>query len=380
MKTEHQLTHVQEKSDLPNRKKSLTAIILFLLLTACPWLLWLTLGRFVQNTNTENRTLAEFPVFSFETFAEYPMLMDTWLDDHLPFRSSLVEWNSAIDYFLLHSSTNELVVPGKEGWLFYTENHSTDYYKGRNLFSEKKLKKIAQNMQSTKDTLEAKGISFALVIAPNRERMYPEYLPDWYGIPAQPNALDQVVSYLREHTDVTVVSPYDRLMAEKEKSPEIILYHKTDTHWNDLAAYYAVRELLDALGISFPVGENAITIEKKDDTPGDMADLLNLKRLITPGETYVVSGYQAADEETVESSFFGHIRCKALSRTTGRILVARDSFCSAMIPVIRSVFTESDMVHHRAFENSLIDAEQPDYFVYEVVERQLNKLLKFKYE
>ena len=55
-------------------------------------------------------------------------------------------------------------------------------------------------------------------------------------------------------------------------------------------------------------------------------------------------------------------------------------FAATMIPVIRSIFTESDMVHHRAFENSLIDAEQPDYFVYEVVERQLNKLLKFKYE
>lgn len=158
------------------------------------------------------------------------------------------------------------------------------------------------------------------------------------------------------------------------------MYHKTDTHWNDLGAYYAVQEMLDALNVPFPVEENAVTIEKREDTPGDMAGLLNLKRLIEPGETYVVSGYQAEDEETIESSFFGHIRCRAPSRTAGKILVARDSFCSAMIPVIRSVFTESDMVHHRAFDNALIDEEHPDYFVYEVVERQLTKLLKFKYE
>ena len=41
---------------------------------------------------------------------------------------------------------------------------------------------------------------------------------------------------------------------------------------------------------------------------------------------------------------------------------------------------ESDMVHYSSFSNDLIEEENPDYFVYEICERNMDKLMKYTYK
>ena len=353
--------------------KSWLAIVLFLVMTVLPCLIWPLVQPGLAGENTENRNLSEAPALTWEGLSEWPSAFEAYLDDHLPFRSFLIRWNSAVRYYGFHSSVNENVALGKDGWLFYTAESVPAFNNGEKRYSEDELALIAANMQGLKDALEARGIPFVLMIAPNKERMYAEYLPDEWGPPAQDCALFQVTAALEERTDVKVVCPYETLMNAQAEYPDRLVYHKTDTHWNDWGAYLGVQDLLRRLYVSLDEENVVVTVQK--DTPGDLADMLNLSAFIDPGETCVVSGYETPGTECTEYDFFGAIRFVSPSMDTGKLLMSRDSFCSAMAPVLGQAFSESCLVHVQGFTPDLIDTEQPDIFVLELVERSLDLLL-----
>ncbi len=356
------------------RRKAIITIILFMILTGSAFLIWPFVRGELEGVNTENRNLASFPAFSFETISEYPDQIEAWMNDHLPFRAKMIGLQSLIDYYLLHTSSNSNVVIGKDGWLFLKADDSMEYYTGRKLYSEEQLRTLAGNLQIAKDAMKRQGTEFVLMVIPDRERIYPEKLPSCYGAPNPVNAFDQLTEYLRENTDITVVCPYDSLMKAKEENPDQILYHKTDSHWNDLGAYIGVCDLFQALDIKWD--KSRVTVTEVEDTPGDMADMLNLRGMIDAGWAYQLSGFQNGNTfMTAEPDFWGHYTYESPDAGNGRILVLRDSFCSAMMQFISEAFQESDLVHHDGFCHELIEQEQPDYFVYEVVERKLDQLL-----
>lgn len=359
--------------------KAVIAIILFCVLIGSAYIVWPLARPYFEGDNTENRELSGPPVLSAETIGDFPRQAEDYLNDHLPFRSLMIEKNSIIDYFLLKTSPSDAVEIGEDGWLFYKGEQSMDYYTGRKLFTEKELQKIAENMELCRKNLDAKGIRFVLFIAPDRERVYSEFMPSFYGAPAEQCALKQVQDYLRENTKVTVVCPYDELMAYKKKNPDQILYHKTDTHWNDLGAYIGTCALFEAMNVKWDY--DSVMIEKTEDTPGDLADMLNLGQVIEAGEAYSLSGFQKEDTVNVDAlDFYGHWKYESPSAENGKILVCRDSFCTAMKQYIAEAFRESDMVHYNSFSNDLIEQNKPDYYVFEICERNMNKLLSYTYK
>ena len=155
----------------------------------------------------------------------------------------MITANSAIDYYAFHTSSNKDTVLGKDGWLFYNGDATMAIYKGQRLYSEEQLATMAANVQRTSDNLARQGTKYVVMICPEKERIYPEYMPDYYGEPAALNQLDQVGNYLKEHTTVPIVCPYDDLMKAKEEYPDRLLYYKTDSHWNEWGGYIATRAL-----------------------------------------------------------------------------------------------------------------------------------------
>lgn len=224
---------------------------------------------------------------------------------------------------------------------------------------------------------------FVLFIAPNKERIYSEYMPAKYGEPAKVYAVLQLIEYLRKHTDIKVVYPYDELMSAKHSMDNCILYHKTDTHWNELGAYIGTSELLKELGIRIPdLCSKEISISETGDTPGDLANMLNLGSFAEPGIKYSVTGYDNYSVKKIEDNFFGVKKYKNEGADTRKIFVHRDSFGSGlMAEIIGSQFEESYLVHSRSYTGSeMLREQQPDVFVYETVERYIDGLLEFVYE
>ena len=49
--------------------------------------------------------------------------------------------------------------------------------------------------------------------------------------------VDRLVDYLKENTDIRIVYPKQELLKVKEENPDILLYRKLDTHWNNVGGY-----------------------------------------------------------------------------------------------------------------------------------------------
>ena len=359
-------------------RKSIIVVIIFCLMIGSAFILWPLFKNHMAEESVENRNLAEHPTFSMETISEYPDQYETYLNDHLPFRSLLITANSAIDYYAFHTSSNKDTVLGKDGWLFYNGDATMAIYKGQRLYSEEQLATMAANVQRTSDNLARQGTKYVVMICPEKERIYPEYMPDYYGEPATLNQLDQVVNYLKEHTTVPIVCPYDDLMKAKEEYPDRLLYYKTDSHWNEWGGYIATRALYRELGLTWD--KEDVTVSEEKDLPGDLVHTLSLRGLYDCGMNYKVTGFEREGTKAVlEPDFWGQWKYESPNAPYGSIFVQRDSFSTSIAPYIENTFQKSDLVHQKSFKNEMIEENDPDIYVYELVERSMDLIYGYHY-
>lgn len=357
--------------------KSYFILVCFFILTVFPHIGWYFQNKIAfnaQEQNYENRLLAEFPDIRTLKYSEIPGAVDAFVNDHIPYRDDMIKLVQYICYSVFKSSNGKDVCIGKDGWLFFTGEQSNEYFTGRKYYTDEQLELISDNLQSASDMLAKKGIDFVLFIAPDKESIYFKYLPDYYSSPSENSAMLQIINYLREHTNVKVVCPYNELLEAKDE--DVLLYHKTDTHWNEAGGFIGAQLLLEEMGIYNNLRNGRIA--SIEDTPGDLLNMLNLSEIVDPGMNYYVEGISGHNIVEIERDFWTHYRFKSAG-DFGRLMVVRDSFCDAMIPFLCSEFEESDMVHEGEFSIELVDTFKPNYFVFEVVERRLDSLLYFNY-
>lgn len=366
------------------KKKEKIFIILFFIVIGLPYIIWFFMADCLDVENYEKRELAKKPTLEWERINEFASDTENYINDYLPFRNQMIRFNNILEYYIFNNSNNDNVIIGKEGWLFYKESeesNSMECYKGTNLFTQEELQQMLNNLIVTRDNLAKKDCEFVLFIPSNKERIYAEYVPDYYGEPAIEYATLQVVEYIKEHSDIRVVYPYEVMLEVKESlEGEELLYHKTDTHWNELGGYVGSTELLKELGIDIPaVGSKNISIMEKNDVPGDLADLLNLGDSIESGKTYKVAGYNMSKAEVIKMDTSKEIIHKNKGKDPRRIFLIRDSFGIAMVEPIASQFNYSYTMPIFHVTDELIEEQEPDIVVLEVLERYVNRLLTFSY-
>ena len=354
---------------------------IFIVFICLSCLRWILLRNLDKQDNNENREMATMPKLSIKTWRTYPADFTAYFNDTMPFRNKLIALNNELDYFVFKKSSNKQVIAGKEHWLFYTGENDEDTiadYQGTNLLSEKDLKKTAENCTRQRDYVSSLGKEFVIFIAPNKERMYHEFMPAQYGDPSETYRALQIYSYLKDHTDLRVVYPYDDLIKAKETLSENI-YYKTDTHWNAIGGYVGAAELLEELGIDMPaVDDPKLRIKGIDETAGDLADMLGLgERLRTYDREYEVTGYDRHHCKKIKWSFrkMGHFRAVGADPRT--IYMLRDSFATHMAPYIGSQFKESFLRNRATYTFQDLIKRNPDVVVYEVVERRVGSLKDF---
>jgi len=361
---------------MKRKASSLLLIAAFLLVVFCPHILWRAVSGQDEGENSEKRTLAEKPVFSMETIDAYPKAYEAYYNDHLPFRDLLIKLYNSMQYHIFHTSSSDDVILGKDGWLFYSsqiDGASVQCYDGSLLFTDEELELIAGNMTDAQKRLAEQGTEFIVYIAPNKERVYSEYMPDHYGEPAQECMVNQVISYLRAHTDVKVIYPYEEMMAYKKAHPEQLLYYQTDTHWNDLGAYIGARALLSELGIKTPPLD-ALNVTKSGNGAGDLASLLNLWGISDEGNLELEQRDPVQEPITISNEFNGRMEFEMPGAPEIRFFMHKDSFGSGMAPYLKYNLSRALLVHNIVYDAKEVWTEQPDVFVLEVVERYIRRL------
>ncbi len=357
-------------------------ICILVLLLALPIPAFALLKDHVDTENYENRTLASAPVLSLDTIGTFPSDFENYFSDHLPFRNQLIYVNSLLEYRVLKQSSSDSVIVGKEGWLFYQGAQVNDEdpigdYQGTNLYSQEELQIIAENMQTAADTLAAEGREFVVMITPNKEGVYSEYMPDAYGNHTDYGRMMQVADYLRSNTTVPVVVAYEDIKAYKQEHSEQ-LYFKYDTHWNNLGAYLGAKALVSQLGhemedlSSLSISEGTVPVY-------DLAKLIHLENVLTDDPAPVIEGFDRHGLQ-VENNGGVEFRGKADAdgTTDGRkLFIIGDSFSTLMFQYVAKNFENSYLNFYYNYNYEMLENEDPQVVVYETVERYLNNMLHF---
>ena len=229
----------------------------------------------------EKRALAEFP--SLSEGDEFFTDLNTWFDDHIPFRLRLISakkkitqkieqvYRKKVHPFLSKLSTpdwydspeysdrktwddpylapleDNYAVYGRGDWLFYSGELCTPYFTGTNLLSEETEQDWLKKLSALQEYCEERGIRFLVAVAPNKEQVYPEYVPNYY-IETADKRENRVERFLQENG----ISFRYLLNDLIEAKPLYECYMRQDTHWNNAGAYAAFHAIMGEFGIEVP--------------------------------------------------------------------------------------------------------------------------------
>lgn len=339
-------------------------------------MLWRILSGQSGGENLEKREFAQKPVFSLKEIETYPAAYEAYYNDHLPFRDVLIKMYNSMMVHVFHTSSSDDVILGKDGWAFYgsrTDGTSRQCYDGSMLFTDEELEDIAANLMDAKERLSAQGIEFVVFVAPSKERVYSEYMPDYMGEPAPNGMMNQVISYLRGHTDVRVISPLKEMLAYKQEHPQQFLFYQTDTHWNDLGAYVGTSVLLKEFGIETPSLEQLETVVLPK-ARYDLTNILNVSHMDDHGALTVVYDEPVQKLKTLAYEHNGKVEYEMQDVPKKRFFMLKDSFGSGMVPYLKYHFSHSLMLHNTDYDPEQMWAYDPDIFVLEVTERYIRRL------
>lgn len=356
-------------------RKVLNYIFVVLFLAVCIIPLIFSNKKAGMISTVENRALAEFPKVFNDDGAVNPELktgFNSWLNDNIGFRDTLMSINTKIQYTLFDKINSEKVILGKNEWLFYQgeEGISINDYQAKTLYTEKQLKKILNNVTELQKWCDDNGMEFVLMLMPNKEHIYREYMPDGIEEVHEEKNIDLVVDYIRENSDIKVVYPKEELLKAKEKYG---VYFKYDTHWNDLGAYEGYKALMAALNITPVSFENIETREYND---GDLANIAMLSGMTKAYDENFIS-YSGTVETLYDDKNGNNAYQKyRYNNGHGKIFFMGDSFRDALKPMLSRTFEYADFVHRDTEIFDEVLKEKPDIFVYQMVERYVPRLEK----
>lgn len=362
-------------------------ICIFIVIMCMPHFAFLVCRNFLDTGNYENRNLATIDEVWESEYDNMSHKFEEYYNDHLPFRNQLIGMINRINYYVFHSTLSDQVMIGREGWLYLEDpmqGNPVSNYTGEDILTEEELKQIADNLNANKEYLASRGTEFVIFIAPNKSRVYSEYMPSYIGEPAQEYAVKQLVDYLENNTDIRVVYAYDSLMATKailengdvnisESDGEDILYHKADTHWNSLGAYIGTKELIEELGVAdfADITNSELGIRKIANEEADLAAMLHMTRDFSGKEKdYEITGitYNETNLEGTNAEGIVHYSSEG-AHNSKTLFMCRDSYSINMLKYITPVFEQSYFQHHDSYTPDNLETVNPDIYVYEVVER-----------
>ena len=191
----------------------------------------------------ENRVLTEKPEkVSLDDLVDGPKKYLAWFDDHFGFRSLLIRMKYQLDYTLFNAS-NRIHI-GKDGWLFYRSVLDVEK-PAVNDYLEKNSWEVVAGVKNLAESLKRKNIQLVVFIAPMKDVFYYENLPKT----VDPNRNSSQILILEDQLkNIANLYFLDARAILTETLKERDVFHKTDFHWNDPAAFSVAQSLVNHLG------------------------------------------------------------------------------------------------------------------------------------
>lgn len=359
-----------------------TLIAVFLLVLAVPPLATM-FGIQRATAEEENRPLASFPQLdaTLASWRAFPEAFTRYFEDNFAFRPALVQSQAAVRLAALNVSPSSTVIKGRDGWWFYADDGAMQDYAEAPPFTIAELEVWRRTLQDTTDWMRARGIAYLFVIAPDKHQVYPEHMPatirrsgNW--------RTDQLVSYLAEHSTVPVL---DLRPALRRAKADGRIYHRTDTHWNDLGAYVAYAQIVSALADSIQtLGPRPRTMFTATHVQRDGLDLARMMRLSgVLEEDDIRLRARTRSARTVEPlkpnphGIDARLVTEVDDDSRPRAVIFRDSFGSALIPFLSEHFSRAVYLWQYNVDPEVIARERPQVVIQEMVGRRFSTLTPY---
>ena len=259
------------------------------------------------------------------------------------------------------------VVVGSEGWLFLDNdtNRSVDQHTGRVLLDEDKIEGWLLYFKETRALAARIGAKHAVVVAPSKEQILPEYYPH---ARAKKTVVDQVLSS-SEPADHVVDSALV-LRARPDREACLI---KTDTHWTDLGARVVVLALLKELCLSAPEAEAFFAADQYHSMPyqGDLGVKCNPP---VAAKTEFLLAPPVDADAVFDNRLPNMGRVLIYSRPEAlwsqNLLMFGASSSYVMLKYLKRLFRRVVFVHSAAsVDADVVEHEKPDFLVLQTTAR-----------
>ena len=360
------------------------AIALFLTALALP-MAQMLVPLVPERANTENRALAGPPSLkqaSLRGLRHFQQDLLGYFNDHYGFKAWLVHWDALANYRLFGTGINDGVVIGRDGWLYFqgVPKGGETGLGGAVPFSARELELIRSQLQGLDHALRARHTKLLVLLAPDKESVYSEFLPA--GAPqGRRSRADQVAEALAG-AGLAYVDLRRPLQAAKSEF-NAPLYYLTDTHWNPLGAFVGQRELYRRLRTLVPgleAGSKGAPLVHAvpNGGNGDLAGSLGLRGSLRDFDVAVVPAGRVTAAVPLPSPYFGlndQVLAVPGSRAP-RALVFRDSFFGFLLPQLSGHFSRSVYLWQNGVDLETVDKEKPDVVILEFIERNIRQLLQ----
>ena len=250
----HYFTNFQSNNSKFFYKNSINSIggAIFLMVILLPYF---DQQFLLYSTLDENRAKAQEVTFNIRDINTYPSKFTKYYEENFGFRTALIHLRSFIYINVFHESPKpNKVVFGKNGWLFHNDpnDNIVKDFSHTNLLTETELQNLVLNYKNKKHTLDSLGIKYYRTFYPNAHTIYPENLTYKTKLLIKDtiSKVDQIMAYFKsQHLNGTII---DHRPLFASKKPQEKLYLKHDTHWNQLAAFYAYNNVIKNINKDFP--------------------------------------------------------------------------------------------------------------------------------
>lgn len=287
------------------------------------------------------------------------VLNDTaaWVNDHFFGRQELISAHNMAVSSLFQTSAADDVIYGSNGWLYYAPTLSD--YTGTENLSYAKIQQIANNLALMQEYCESQGKEFAFVLAPNKNSLYPENMPNYGVCNRSSNA-----KLFMEALDARGVNYIDLFAAFEEQ--EEILYFTHDSHWNSKGAALGADQINNVFGVES--NYFGADFSKTEAHQGDLYEMLY--PALTDTETNPVYGgsleYSFASKATQPDS----ITLLTESEKDGSLLCYRDSFGNLLYPYLADSYGACRFSRSVSYDLT----QEGDKVLIELVERNISYL------
>ena len=347
-----------------------TAIIIAL--CAAP-LMAMALGY--KPLNRENRPLARFPELIERDGGlniGFSSDFDTYFKDNFGLREEMVTAFHSATIALTRDTLNRKVIVGTGGMLFFSE--TLDDYLGLNLLSEEDIYRIATSLRLQQEFVESLGARFVFSIAPNKNTIYPEYMPFYLRPTGAVSNREALYAALAAQN----VETLDFAQILIERKGDGLLYYPRDTHWNDRGAIIGYNAIMAAVFPECTAPDFLKTY--RGDVFDHAGDLHNFVVPALPGTEVrpafdIPSDYAVGKGARPGQDITFRTASTAEDAYPGRLYMMRDSFAINLIPLLSS--TIDGVVYSSEFPYNYVRVmeEAPNAIAIELVERNIKNLL-----